>query len=225
MGMGNTVKHWMAKRAAEEIKNGMVVNLGIGLPSLVPDHLPSNVKVIFHAENGISGMGPSPTPGKEDENLCNAGGLPVTIHQGGSYFDTTIAFGMIRKGLIDLSILGALQVSSRGDLANWIVPGKRVPGIGGAIELAAKTKKLAVMMMHSDKEGRSKLVNECSLPLTAQRCVDLVITDLGVFSIEENGLLLTDVFVPHTVEEIINHTEANIRIAPQLRWIGGEVDD
>ncbi len=141
MGMGVEIRNRIAKRAAEEIKNGMIVNLGIGIPSLVPNHLPAGTNVMFHAENGITGMGPSPEKGKEDENLCNAGGFPVSIVKGASYCDSAIAFGMIRRGRVDMTILGSLEVSGKGDLANWIVPGKKVPGMGGAMELAQKAKK------------------------------------------------------------------------------------
>src|ERR1700719_1523826 len=142
MGMGIDSRNRMAKRAAEEIRNGMVVNLGIGMPSFVPDHLQKEMIVFFHAENGVVGMGPSPMKGLEDENLCNAGGLPVTLNVGGCYCDSSAAFAMIRRGRVDLTILGSLEVSQKGDLANWIVPGKKVPGMGGAMELAQKTKKV-----------------------------------------------------------------------------------
>ena len=142
MGLGVDFRNTIARRAAEEIRNGMVVNLGIGIPSLVPNHLPKSMMVMFHAENGITGMGPSPEKGKEDENLCNAGGFPVTLNQGGSYCDSAVAFGMIRRGRVDITILGSLQVSAQGDLANWIVPGKKVPGMGGAMELAASAGRI-----------------------------------------------------------------------------------
>ena len=140
MGMGVEVRDKIARRAAKEIQNGMIVNLGIGIPSLVPNHLPEDINVMFHAENGIVGMGPTPSKGNEDENLCNAAGLPTSLITGASYFDSCTAFGMIRKGLLDITILGSLQVSENGDLANWIVPGKRVPGIGGAMDLAHKSE-------------------------------------------------------------------------------------
>jgi acetate CoA/acetoacetate CoA-transferase beta subunit len=216
MGLGAEVRHKIAKRAAKEIKDGMLVNLGIGIPSLVPDHLPADHSVMFHAENGIVGMGKSPDKGKEDAHLCNAGGYPVTLRSGASYCDSTVAFGMIRKGLVDLTILGALQVSEKGDLANWIVPGKRVPGMGGAMELAAKAKKVIVLMNHRDKIGKSKLVKSCTLPLTAKKCVHMVITEMGVFSVSDGGLLLTDLFVPYTIDEIKKYTEASIQVSETL---------
>lgn len=168
MGMGVEVRDKIAKRAAKEIQNGMIVNLGIGIPSLVPNHLPEDMHVMFHAENGIVGMGPTPNKGSEDENLCNAAGLPTSLITGASYFDSCTAFGIIRKGLLDLTILGSLQVSEHGDLANWIVPGKRVPGIGGAMDLAQKAKRVVVVMNHVDKYGNAKIVSECTLPLTSK---------------------------------------------------------
>lgn len=222
MGMATTTE-LMAKRAAEEIESGMIVNLGIGMPSTVPDFIEGDKKITFHSENGLTGMGPSPVNGQEDENLCNAGGMPVTLLSGGAYFDSATAFGIIRKGLIDLSILGALQVSSGGDLANWIVPGRRVPGIGGAVELAAKSKKVVVMMKHTDKSGNSKLVERCSLPLTAKRCVDVVITDKAVFSIQEGKLTMLDLFYPNNVRDIIAMTPCDIAVADEIRTLGGPI--
>jgi acetate CoA/acetoacetate CoA-transferase beta subunit len=219
MGMGVDIRNRMAKRAAEEIQNGMVVNLGIGIPSLVPNHLPEHLNVMFHAENGIVGMGQSPEKGEEDENLCNAGGFPVTVRAGASYCDSAVAFGMIRRGRIDVTILGALQVSETGDLANWIVPGKKVPGMGGAMELAQKAKKVIVVMNHLDKNGETKIVSKCSLPLTSAECVDIVITELGVFHVTKNGLTLKEIFQPNTIEEIQKYTACNFKIAESIRKI------
>lgn len=219
MGLGDEVRKKLAKRAAEEIHDGMLVNLGIGIPSLVPNYLPKNHSVMFHAENGIVGIGNSALPGKEDAHLCHAGGYPITIRNGASYCDSAIAFGIIRRGHVDMTILGALQVSERGDLANWIIPGLRVPGMGGAMELATKAKKVIVLMNHTDKKGRSKLVSSCSIPVTAKRCVKIIMTDLGVFSVTESGLLLTDLFAPFTVEEVKHHTEAFFDVSKQLRII------
>ncbi|WP_313800488.1 3-oxoacid CoA-transferase subunit B [Cytobacillus sp.] len=206
MGLGIDVRNRIAKRAAEEIRNGMVVNLGIGIPSLVPNHLPDHINVMFHAENGITGMGPSPKKGEEDENLCNAGGFPVTVVAGASYCDSAISFGMIRRGRVDMTILGSLEVSEKGDLANWIVPGKKVPGMGGAMELAQKAKKVIVLMNHVDKHGKPKIVKECSLPLTSARCVDLIITEMGVFEVTTDGLHLKEIFPPYSYEEIKTKT-------------------
>lgn len=209
----------MAKRAAEEIADGMVVNLGIGIPSLVPNHLPSSINVMFQAENGILGMGASPLPGEEDENLCNAGGYPVTVVPGASYLDSTTAFGMIRRGTVDVSILGSLQVSRQGDLANWIIPGKKIPGMGGAMELASKAKKLVVLMKHTDKAGKSKVVEECTLPLTAKGCVNLIITDLAVFQVVNKKLFLIEHFSSTTVELIREKTDCNFFIGDNLKTI------
>jgi acetate CoA/acetoacetate CoA-transferase beta subunit len=219
MGMGVDSRNQMAKRAAEEIQSGMVVNLGIGIPSLVPNHLGKETMVMFHAENGITGMGPSPNKGEEDENLCNAGGFPVTLNKGGSYCDSAISFGMIRRGRVDITILGSLQVSQKGDLANWIVPGKKVPGMGGAMELAQKAKKVIVVMNHCDKNGSPKIVTSCSLPLTSSACVDLIITDLAVFKVTEDGLLLTELFAPYSLEGVVNKTGCEFKIRETVRMI------
>ncbi|WP_134702659.1 3-oxoacid CoA-transferase subunit B [Ammoniphilus sp. YIM 78166] len=212
MGMGVDIRNRIAKRAAQEVKDGMIVNLGIGIPTLVANHLSDDLHVMFHAENGILGTGPSPEKGEEDPALCNAGGFPVTIIPGASYFDSALAFGMIRRGYLDITILGALEVSEKGDLANWIVPGKRVPGMGGAMELAQKAKKVIVLMNHVNKQGESKILRECALPLTAKACVDLIITEMAVIEVTEEGLLLKEVMAPFTVEEVVAHTEAPLRI-------------
>ncbi len=219
MGMGVEIRNRIARRASEEIAEGMVVNLGIGIPSLVPNHLPSHMKVMFHAENGILGMGPSPLEGQEDENLCNAGGFPVSLVTGGSYCDSAIAFGMIRRGRVDMTILGSLQVSKNGDLANWIVPGKKIPGMGGAMELAQKAKRVIVLMNHNDKFGKSKIVNECTLPLTSAACVDVIITEMAVFEVQPEGLILKELFHPYLVEDVINKTDCEFRIIEPLRKI------
>ncbi|MBA9027697.1 MULTISPECIES: 3-oxoacid CoA-transferase subunit B [Bacillaceae] len=219
MGMGAEIRKKLAKRAAQEIKQGMLVNLGIGIPSLVPDFLPKNFPVMFHAENGIIGMGPSPESGKEDGNLCNAGGHPVTLQTGGSYCDSATAFGIIRSERIDLTILGALQVSGNGDLANWIVPGKRIPGMGGAMDLAAKAKKVIVVMNHFDKSGASKLVKACTLPLTAPNCVHMIITELGVFTVTFEGLVLTDLFETYTFDDVVAKTDTEVKRANHIRII------
>ena len=171
---------------------------------------------MFHAENGIVGMGPTPSKGNEDENLCNAAGLPTSLITGASYFDSCTAFGMIRKGLLDITILGSLQVSENGDLANWIVPGKRVPGIGGAMDLAQKAKRVVVVMNHVDKYGNAKIVSECTLPLTSKKCVDLIITDMAVMEVTQGGLILQELMSPYTVKDIKKHTEADFKIGSNL---------
>ncbi|WP_226675160.1 3-oxoacid CoA-transferase subunit B [Rossellomorea aquimaris] len=219
MGLGNELKDKMAMRAAKEVKENMIVNLGIGIPSLVPNHLPPKFPVVFQSENGIIGIGPAPVTGAEDENLCNAGGFPVSLMDGGCYTDSSIAFAMIRRGKIDLTILGSLQVSEKGDLANWIIPGKKVPGMGGATELASKAKKVIVLMTHLDKQGGSKVVRECTLPLTAGRCVSMIITDRAVFTIKENQLFLIEIFHPFTIKDIEESTEARFSLSPEIRYI------
>lgn len=216
MGMGVDIRNRIAKRAAGEIKDGMIVNLGIGIPSLVSNHVDPNIHVMFHAENGILGMGESPEKGKENAMLCNAGGFPVTIIPGASYFDSAAAFGMIRGGYLDITILGGLEVSEGGDLANWVIPGKRVPGIGGGMELAEKAKKVIVLMSHVNKNGEPKILKECSLPLTARACVDLIITDMAVIEVTDEGLLLKEVMDPFTAEEVIESTGAPLIISEDL---------
>ncbi|MGR3764724.1 3-oxoacid CoA-transferase subunit B [Rossellomorea sp. NS-SX7] len=216
MEMDMGIKNRLAKRAAQEVKEGMIVNLGIGIPSLVPNHLPTGYGVIFHSENGIVGIGAAPSRGLEDGNLCNAGGFPVSLITGGCYTDSAAAFAMIRRGKIDLTILGSLQVSEKGDLANWIIPGKKVPGMGGATELASKAKKVIVLMTHLDKYHHSKLVKECTLPLTAKQCVSMIITDRGVFTIEHGRLTLIEIFQPYTLRQIKDSTEADFIISPHM---------
>ncbi|MGG4266094.1 3-oxoacid CoA-transferase subunit B [Peribacillus simplex] len=219
MGMAVDVRNRIAKRAAKEIHDGLIVNLGIGIPTLVADHIPQDIHVLFHAENGVLGTGPSPDPGKEDPSLCNAGGFPITTVMGASYFDSATAFGMIRKGYIDITILGALEVSEKGDLANWIVPGKRVPGMGGAMELAQKAKKVIVLMNHVNKQGESKILKTCTLPLTARHSVDLIITDMAVMEVTEEGLVLKEVMAPYTVDDVIKNTEATLKIGATVNSI------
>jgi acetate CoA/acetoacetate CoA-transferase beta subunit len=209
MDMGDA-RQIIAQRAAREIKDGMVVNLGIGIPSLVPDFLDKNVRVVFQAENGILGMGPTPKAGA-DGNLSNAAGYPVTILPGASYFDSAMAFGMIRRGCIDVSILGALQVNEQGDLANWIVPGKRVPGVGGAMELAYGAKNLIALMIHCEKDGRPKIVKKCSLPITTYCCVKKIITEMAVFSVSDR-LYLDELMPGFTTDDVRNNTEADFVI-------------
>lgn len=216
MGKGLDVRHVIAKRAAKEVRDGMVINLGIGIPTLVADCLPDNIQVMLHAENGILGFGPTPARKKENPMLCNAGGFPVTLQPGASFFDSSIAFAIIRRGKLDMTILGALEVSAAGDLANWIVPGKRVPGMGGAIDLAQKAKKVVVLTNHTSKDGKSKIVEKCSLPLTAASCVDLIITDMAVIEVTENGLLLKEVMEPFSVDKVIKQTQAALIIPEHL---------
>ncbi|MDP4551344.1 3-oxoacid CoA-transferase subunit B [Alkalihalobacillus macyae] len=212
MGMGAETRKLIAKRAAQEVTYGMMVNLGIGIPTLVADFIPPALDVMLHTENGILGMGGSPAPGKEDGNLSNAGGYPVTINTGASFFDSAEAFGMVRRGHLDLTILGALEVNGRGDIANWIVPGKRVPGMGGAIDLAQKAKKVIVLMSHTTKEGNPKILKECSLPLTVKEGAHMIITERAVMRIKNGELFLIEVMPGFSIEDVIDSTEAKLNI-------------
>ncbi len=207
--MGGMIKENMAKRAEQEIQSGMIVNLGIGIPSLVANYIQQDKHVFLHAENGLLGMGVRPKQGEEDPMICHAGGLPVTLRKGASFFDSATAFAMIRSGKIDMAILGGLEVSAQGDLANWLVPGKKVPGIGGAIELAQKAKRIIVLMSHTNKFGQPKIVKQCTYPLTAASCVQMIITERAVFTIKDKQLILKEIFAPYTLEEVTASTEAS----------------
>lgn len=210
--VNETYRERIARRAAQEIKDGMIINLGIGIPTLVADYIAPEKRVMFHAENGILGTGPSPVKGEENPMLCNAGGFPVTLAAGASFFDSATAFAIIRRGLLDMTILGALEVNQEGDIANWIVPGKRVPGMGGAMELAQKARQVMVLTTHLDKNGRSKIVRECALPLTARRAANWIITDMAVMEVRTDGLYLREVMYPYSVGDVIGATEAELKI-------------
>lgn len=213
MGLGTNKREIIARRAAQELVSGMVVNLGIGIPTMVANFLSEDVHIVLHGENGILGYGPTPNRGEEDPHLCNAGGLPITRVPETSYFDSTVAFGMIRRGRVDVTILGALQVSQTGDLANWIVPGRRVPGMGGAMELVQKAKQVIVVTEHVTKDGQPKIVTECSYPLTAKHAVDLIITDMAVIRVAEDGLYLQEILGAYTLKDVLTHTEADLNLS------------
>ena len=203
----------LAERAAKELKDGFYVNLGIGIPTLVANYIPAGVSVTLQSENGMLGMGPFPYEGEEDADLINAGKQTITELDASSYFSSADSFAMIRGGHIDLSILGAMQVAANGDLANWMVPGKMVKGMGGAMDLVAGVKRVVVVMEHVEKSGAPKLVNTCSLPLTGKAVVDLVITDLGVFEIAPAGLKVTELAAGVTLDEVKAKTEAVLDVA------------
>ena len=200
----------IAKRIAQEVQDGTYVNLGIGIPTLVANYIPEGMEVELQSENGILGMGPFPVEGEEDADLINAGKQTVTLRDGSSIFDSAMSFGMIRAQKVDLTILGAMEVSENGDIANWKVPGKMVKGMGGAMDLVASAKNIIVAMQHCDKAGNSKLLPQCSLPLTGIHCIKKVVTDLGVFDIRDGAFHLVELAPDVTLEEVVAKTAGKL---------------
>jgi acetate CoA/acetoacetate CoA-transferase beta subunit len=210
------IKSIIANRVAKEFKDGNLVNLGIGLPTLVANYIPEDIEVTLQSENGFVGIGPAPEQGKEDPNLVNAGAQPVTINSGAAFFDSSISFSIIRGGHLDFTVLGALQVDEKGNLANWIIPGKMVPGMGGAMDLVTGAKKVIIAMTHTAK-GNAKILKECTLPLTAKGRVNMIVTEMGVMEVTDKGLLLKEKNPTFTIEEIQAQTEAELIISEDLK--------
>ena len=212
----NQIREVIARRCAKELKDGFVVNLGIGLPTLIPNYLPEGVKVVLQSENGLLGLGPTPEEGKENRYLVNAGGGYISVLPGGSIFDSSTSFGIIRGGHVDVTILGAMQVDEQGNLANWILPGGKTIGMGGAMDLLVGAKEVILAMEHTAK-GKPKILKRCTLPLTAPHEVDMIVTEMGVMKITPDGIVLSEINPDFTVDQVQQNTEATLIISSDLK--------
>ncbi|MFC2464556.1 MAG: 3-oxoacid CoA-transferase subunit B [Bacteroidota bacterium] len=212
----NQIREVIARRCAKELKDGFVVNLGIGLPTLIPNYLPEGVKVVLQSENGLLGLGPTPEEGKENKYLVNAGGGYISVLPGGSIFDSSTSFGIIRGGHVDVTILGAMQVDEQGNLANWILPGGKTIGMGGAMDLLVGAKEVILAMEHTAK-GKPKILKRCTLPLTAPHEVDMIVTEMGVMKVTPDGIVLSEINPDFTVDQVQQNTEATLIIPSDLK--------
>jgi 3-oxoacid CoA-transferase B subunit len=215
--MSVDAKTKIARRAAREIRAGQVINLGIGIPTLIPSFLPPDLPLTMHSENGIIGAGGFSAPGGADRNLIDAGGTYITVVPGAAFCDSALSFSLVRGGRLDVSFLGALEVSQEGDLANWIIPGKFAPGIGGAMELAQKAKRLIITTTHATRKGEPKILRTCTLPLTARACVDLIITELAVISVQPPGLVLEEIAAETDLETVLQLTDAPLIVGEPVK--------
>jgi acetate CoA/acetoacetate CoA-transferase beta subunit len=210
-------KKIIAKRIARSLEDGDVVNLGIGMPTMVANYIPEDIDIMLQSENGFLGLGPKPEEAEEDDDLTNAGGEPVTIKEGGMFFDSAESFTIIRGGHVDKTVLGALQVDAKGNLANWMIPNKIVPGMGGAMDLVVGAKEVIIATLQTTKKGNPKILSECTLPLTAKKQVDSIVTEMGFYKIENEKLILTEINPDYTVDDVKNATDVKLVISEELK--------